>query len=74
MGQSLSSLLLLNGTNPSHYLHRFSDNNAASQQDASLTAALRDLYKDMGKTSEGFPPLLFLQVWPLEFSNLSFAW
>ncbi|KAK4698484.1 ubiquitin carboxyl-terminal hydrolase 14, partial [Phenoliferia sp. Uapishka_3] len=41
-------------------LNGFRDNNAASQTDAVLTAALRDLYKDMGKTSEGFPPVVFL--------------
>lgn len=45
-------------------LNAFQDSNAASQQDAALTASLRDLYRDMGKTAEGFPPLVFLSVRP----------
>jgi len=29
---------------------------------SSLTAGLRDLYRDLGKTTEGFPPMLFWQL------------
>lgn len=29
---------------------------------SSLTGAMRDLYNAMGKTTEGFPPYMFLQV------------
>lgn len=41
-------------------LNNFSDNNAASQSDASMTSAFRELYKDMRSTSEPVPPLQFL--------------
>ena len=41
---------------------RYKNDNAASQTDAVLVTALRDLYSDMGKTSEGFPPVVFLNV------------
>lgn len=34
----------------------------ASEGDASLVAALRDLYRDMGKTTEAVPPLVFLSM------------
>jgi len=34
----------------------------ASEGDASLVAALRDLYRDMGKTTEAVPPLVFLSI------------
>lgn len=41
-------------------LNSYQDNQASSQVDASVTSALRDLYRDMGQTTEDFPPLLFL--------------
>ncbi|KAM0747751.1 ubiquitin C-terminal hydrolase [Meredithblackwellia eburnea MCA 4105] len=43
-------------------LNSYRDSDARSLADASLTSALRDLYADMGKTSEGFPPMLFLSM------------
>ena len=41
---------------------RYKNDNAASQNDAVLVQSLRDLYRDMGKTSEGIPPVVFLNV------------
>ncbi|WFD41961.1 ubiquitinyl hydrolase 1 [Malassezia psittaci] len=43
-------------------LDAYSGNINASDGDASLTAALRDLFREMDKTSKPFPPLLFLTV------------
>ncbi|WFC97872.1 ubiquitinyl hydrolase 1 [Malassezia yamatoensis] len=43
-------------------LEAYSGNINASDGDASLTAALRDLFREMSKTSKPFPPLLFLTV------------
>ncbi|KAL8279698.1 hypothetical protein RQP46_008011 [Phenoliferia psychrophenolica] len=41
-------------------LNEYKNDNAASQTDAVLVTSLRDLYRDMGKTSEGLPPVVFL--------------
>ncbi|GAA5844735.1 hypothetical protein JCM3766R1_005261 [Sporobolomyces carnicolor] len=35
---------------------------AGAQPDAQLTKSLRDLYNDMSKTTEGFPPFAFLNM------------
>ncbi|GAA5824346.1 hypothetical protein JCM10212_002571 [Sporobolomyces blumeae] len=35
---------------------------SGSQPDAQLTRSLRDLYQNMSKTTEGFPPFAFLNV------------
>ena len=51
--------------------HRFRESTSAAQNDTALTGALRDLYKDMGKTSEGFPPLVFLRVSPSPHSAVA---
>lgn len=34
----------------------------SGQSDAALASSLRDLYRDMGTTTEPFPPLVFIQV------------
>lgn len=47
-----------NGSGPSANLGRFGLGGLGSSMD--MTGALRDLYKQMGETQEGFPPLLFL--------------
>ncbi|BGP43280.1 deubiquitinating enzyme [Rhodotorula kratochvilovae] len=39
-----------------------SSQDAAGQPNAQLTRSLRDLYKSMGQTTEGFPPLSFLSM------------
>ncbi|CEQ42763.1 SPOSA6832_04620 [Sporobolomyces salmonicolor] len=36
--------------------------NLAPQPDVQLTRSLRDLYQDMGRTTEGFPPFAFLNM------------
>ncbi|KAI5481140.1 ubiquitin carboxyl-terminal hydrolase 14 [Pseudohyphozyma bogoriensis] len=55
-------------------LNAFSNSNPASQSDAVLTTQLRDLYQQMGKTSEGFPPMMFLAMlrqWAPQFAERS---
>ncbi|GAA5975056.1 hypothetical protein JCM21900_002097, partial [Sporobolomyces salmonicolor] len=39
-----------------------SSQSAAPQPDVQLTRSLRDLYQDMGRTTEGFPPFAFLNM------------
>ncbi|ORY72928.1 hypothetical protein BCR35DRAFT_307467 [Leucosporidium creatinivorum] len=43
-------------------LNSFKDNRPNGQNDAGLTASLRDLYTNMSKTAEDFPPIVFLQM------------
>lgn len=43
-------------------LAAFTPRVGASEGDANLLAALRDLYRDMGKTTEAVPPLVFLSI------------
>lgn len=43
-------------------LDAYSGTVAASDGDASLTASLRDLFREMNKAPEAFPPLLFLTI------------
>lgn len=44
-----------------HFIHSYTPSVMGGPQ-AMLTGAMRDLYDAMGKTTEGFPPLVFLQV------------
>ncbi|GAA5864767.1 hypothetical protein JCM1840_004892 [Sporobolomyces johnsonii] len=39
-----------------------SSQSAGPQPDVQLTRSLRDLYQDMGRTTEGFPPFAFLNM------------
>ncbi|PWN50066.1 cysteine proteinase [Violaceomyces palustris] len=43
-------------------LNRFQGNMGGADGEKNLTAALRDLYKNLTETTEAFPPLSFLQI------------
>ncbi|KAE8209628.1 hypothetical protein CF327_g6414 [Tilletia walkeri] len=43
-------------------LNGFSGNMGSADRDANLTASLRDLFKNLGQTTEAFPPLAFLTI------------
>lgn len=58
-----STLQVLRSMEPlQEALAAYTPRDGASEGDASLVAALRDLYRDMGKTSEAMPPLVFLSI------------
>ncbi|CAD6887651.1 unnamed protein product [Tilletia laevis] len=43
-------------------LNNFSGNMGSADRDANLTASLRDLFKNLGQTTDAFPPLAFLTI------------
>lgn len=63
---ALNGLVLCRASLPCSALtsstYSFRDNRPAAQTDSGLTASLRDLYSNMSKTQEDFPPIVFLQM------------